>query len=143
MRSWLDWMRLPVLALAIACAGCDSPRTPLNADDIERAARDTAGIASEASFLVDQIEQGNVGANYVWVHQQALLVQSGKTGEPLQKPVPPDLRERQQKCIAASARLETALGQIGFAMTDPRELHQLRQVFAAVKSQAQALEGDK
>jgi hypothetical protein len=73
-ESGSDYMRLSGLCLALAATlcGCDSPRTPLKADEVQRAARDLGSLSAEGALLADQLQQGNLGANYVWVHQHAL-----------------------------------------------------------------------
>ena len=129
--------------LAMTLASCDSPKTLLQDDDLQRAARDTASLAMESSLLVDQLRQGGVAANYVWVHQQALQEESRKAAEPLYKLAPAALRERQQQVIAVSDSLSAALEQSPLATADAGELERLNQVFNKIGARAKALKGDQ
>ena len=129
--------------LAMALASCDSPKSLLQDDDLQRAARDTASLAMESSLLVEQIRQGSVEPNYVWVHQQALQEESRKAGEPLHKLAPAALRERQQQVIAVSDGLSAALEQAPLATADAGELDRLTQVFSKIGARAKALKGGK
>jgi hypothetical protein len=128
---------------AIALASCDSPRTLLGADDLDRAARDTASLAQEAGLLVAQIRHGHVDANYVWVHQQALQEDTRKAADALHKPAPAALRARQRQVAAVNASLSAALDESPLAAADRGELARLAQVFDQAGGQAKALKGDK
>ncbi|MBG9387618.1 hypothetical protein [Caenimonas aquaedulcis] len=131
------------LALALALAGCHSPKKLAGADDLHRAARDTASIARESALLVDQVQRGHVGADYVWVHQQALQEDARRAAEPLHRAAPDALRGLQQQVEAASARLSAGLEHTPLATAGPDELARLAQVFAQAGAQAAALRGDK
>lgn len=144
-ESGSDYMRLSGLCLALAATlcGCDSPRTPLKADEVQRAARDLGSLSAEGALLADQLQQGNLGANYVWVHQHALQEEVRKVGDSLQKPVPPELREAVIRIVGLEARLASSVGQLGFAAQQPVQLQSLAQGFDAVQAQANALKGGK
>ncbi|MDB4906909.1 MAG: hypothetical protein JWO05_1693 [Gemmatimonadetes bacterium] len=131
------------LAIAATACACDSPKTLLELDDIQRAARDTASLAAESALLVEQIRQGRLGDNYVWVHQQALQEESRKAAQSLQKPARPDLRERQQLAVVLDARLALGLQQVAQGMADPAELQRLAKSFNDIETQANALKGGK
>ncbi|MBI2769822.1 MAG: hypothetical protein HYX47_09375 [Burkholderiales bacterium] len=126
------------LAVAMLGAACESPQSPLEAKDLERAARDTASLAAEGALLVRQAGQGSVSSHYVWVHQQALQEENRRVGESLQKPVPAFLQTRQQQAAAVNLRLAGAFGRLGFAVGDPRELGELSHTLAQVREQAKA-----
>ena len=132
-----------LLAALAALAACDSPSDPLASDDIERAARDMASVAGAGVLLVGEIRQGHLGANYAWVQAQALQDETRKASEPLQKPVPPPLRQRREAVAAVAGRLATHLGQVGFAMEDDAALLRLAHEFDVVQAQANAMKGDK
>ena len=131
------------LAMLLVLAGCDSPKDVLQADELHRAARDTASIAREGALLVDQIQRGSVGTDYVWVHQQALQEETQRAAQPLHKPAPETLRAQQQQVEAVNASVSSALERAPLAQAGPDELTRLARAFAQAGEQAAALKGDK
>lgn len=129
-----------VFCLAMALGACDSPRSELEPQALDRAARNTASLSAEASLLTQQVAQGNVNKNFVWVHQRALRDECLKVWESLHKPVPEPLRTRQEHIVRIQDQLETLVDRIAAARADAAELEELRARFDELSRQARAMQ---
>jgi hypothetical protein len=123
---------IAVLSLAALLAACDSPRKPLEADDLKIAAQQLESIAGEADWLAKQLRDGDVTQNMAWVHQHALGEDAVKATSKLAKPVPPPLREAHAQVVESAGRLQMQLGRIAGAAGQAEELDALRRDIQAV-----------
>jgi len=131
---------IALLLFAVATAGCDSPKSQLDARELTSAAKSLASLSAEAQLLAHEWSSGDVTLAFALVHQDALEQESLKLAKQLAKPAPDDLRSAQQRALALNARLQSGLIQIAKAPAQPTQQAQLEQEFRLVKAQAKALE---
>ena len=132
--------RIALLLFAVAAAGCDSPKSELNARELTSAAKSLASLSAEAQLLAREWGSGSVTLAFALVHQDALQQESLKLAKQLAKPVPDDLRSAQERALALNSRLQTGLGQIAKAPAQPAQLARLEQDFQRVEAEAKSLE---
>ena len=132
--------RVALLLFAVAAAGCDSPKSELNARELTSAAKSLASLSAEAQLLAREWGSGSVTLAFALVHQDALEQESLKLAKQLAKPAPDDLRSAQERALALNARLQSGLVQIAKAPAQPAQLSQLEQDFERIKAEAKALE---
>jgi len=128
-----------VLFAAILAAGCDSPRTELDAHDLGVAAQHVTSLAGEAGMLAQQLQGGDVSAGMAWVHQQALGDDARKVAKELSKPVPADMRAQFEKVFSLNAQLQAEVMRIAPAANDSGELDALRRTFHDIAAQARPI----
>ena len=121
-----------MLSIAALLGACDSPRSPLEADDLKIAAQQLESIAGEADWLAQQLRDGDVTRNMAWLHQQALGEDTVKAMRSVAKPVPPKLRVQHAQVVEAGAHLEEQVGRIAGAAGRAEELDALRRDLQAV-----------
>jgi len=121
------------LSLAALLGACDSPRTPLEADDLKIAAQQLESIAGEADWLARQLRDGDVTQDMAWVHQQVLGEDTVKAMRSLAKPVPPLLRDRHAQVVESAAHLQEQVGRIAAAAGHADELDAVRRDIEAVE----------
>ena len=124
---------IAVLSLAALAGACDSPRTPIEADDLKIAAQQLESIAGEADWLAEQLRDGDVTQDMAWVHQQALGEDAVKAMQSVARPVPPRLRPQHAQVVESGAHLEEQLGRIAAAAGHAEELDALRREIEAVQ----------
>jgi hypothetical protein len=132
--------RVALLLCAAAAAGCDSPRTPLEAHELQQAAKSLGSLCAEAQLLSRELAAHSVTADFAWVHQQALAEESLKLSRQLAKPVPAPLRDAHEGMSALNARFLTDVTRIAQARGAPQQLAGLEQDLRRLAGEAQAME---
>jgi outer membrane murein-binding lipoprotein Lpp len=132
-------LRIAVVVSSLLVAGCDSPRTELDAHDLAVAAQNLTSLAAEAEMLAQQLQARSLSADMAWVHQQALGEESLKVAQHLSKPVPRDLRAPYEKVASLNARLQTEVTRIASAANAPGELDALQREFHAIADAARPI----
>jgi hypothetical protein len=132
--------RVALLLFAAAAAGCDSPKSQLDARELTTAAKSLASLSAEAQLLAREWSSGHVTLSFALVHQDALQQESLKLAKQLAKPAPDDLRLAQERALALNTRLQSGVGQIAKAPAQPTQLVRLELDFERVKAEAKALE---
>jgi hypothetical protein len=130
-----------LVLLIVLAAGCDSPRSQLEAHDLEIAARTFASLAAEAGMLSDQLAHDHVSGDFAAVHQKALGEESLKIAKEVAKPVPDKLRESHQALTALNARFQTAITRVADAHGKAGELERLQREFQELGAEASAMKG--
>lgn len=129
------------LLLAAACvAGCDTPRSQLDAHELQLAAKSLASLSAEAELLSRELAAQDVSAEFAWVHQQALADESLKLSRQLAKPVPPSLRAAHGTITALNARLLADVGRVAQDRGTPARVTELEQDLHRLAGEARSME---
>jgi hypothetical protein len=112
--------------LCAMLAACDSPRTPLDAQDIAAAAQQLESIAHEAGWLAQQLRERRVTPEMAWVHQQALAEDANKAVGELVRPVPPHLRAQHALVEEIAGHIQSQVTLIAGSLNHPEELQALQ-----------------
>jgi hypothetical protein len=135
-------MRSPpfFFAIALALAGCDSPRKPFDAHELQVAAQQVVSYAGEGEWLAQQLRERSITPNMAWVHERALGEDAAKVSRELATKSAPDaLRATHDKLLQLDERIQANITRVAAADGKPEELDALQREFHAVAAEARTL----